>query len=266
MPIVLNWLLPMEMGYDNIQPNTSSSLWLGYWGSIIGAIIGAFATFVVLRYTIKNNETNNKKNIELQIKILEHNDYIKWLDGIKDYLIGIKESLDYHTLLNTISLVLKGQKDEVTKIASERSSRINQLHHRLLLNLRKEINDKDFMNSLQCACCSYNDVLHCFVLLSNIHKFFNTLNETESKKTIVEYLKIEKISTDKNAGKLPYKSSFIREILKIPSDVPFRQSVEYMETDFYDKIDRYICPSIDKFERQSLIMIEKLEQRTKING
>lgn len=266
VPVVLNYLLPLELGYDSIKPNTTSSLWLGYWGSIIGAIIGAGATFIVLRYTIKNNETNNAKNLEFQIKIVEHNDYIKWLDEIKGYLVDIKVCLDYHSLLTSINFVKNGETDKVSRIASEKISRINHLHYRMLLNLKDELKDKDFIESLRNTSNSYSDNLHCFVLLSHIHNFFNSLNEDSAKKKIIEYLKVESKFSNMNRDKLPNKCSFIENILNIPEDVPFQETIVFMEEDFFDHMDQHICPNLDKLKDQTLLLIAKLEQRLKMHG
>lgn len=266
VPVALNYLLPLELGYDSIKPNTTSSLWLGYWGSIIGAIIGAGATFIVLRYTIRNNETNNAKNLEFQIKIVEHNDYIKWLDEIKGYLVDIKVCLDYHSLLTSINFVKNGETDKVSRIASEKISRINHLHYRMLLNLKDELKDKDFIESLRNTSNSYSDILHCFVLLSHIHNFFNSLNEDSAKKKIIEYLKVESKFSDMNRDKLPNKCSFIENILNIPEDVPFQETIVFMEEDFFDHMDQHICPNLDKLKDQTLLLIAKLEQRLKMHG
>lgn len=264
VPVVLNYLLPLELGYDSIKPNTTSSLWLGYWGSIIGAIIGAGATFIVLRYTIRNNETNNAKNLEFQIKIVEHNDYIKWLDEIKGYLVDIKVCLDYHSLLTLVYFVKNGETDKVSGIASEKISLIKHLHYKMLLNLRDELKDKDFIESLRNTSISYSDILHCFVLLSHIHNFYNSLNGESAKKKIIEYLKVESKFTDKNGEKLPYKCSFINNILNIPEADPFQKIIINMENNFFELMDDYFCPHREKLEQQTLLLIDKLEQRLKI--
>lgn len=81
IPILLNYILPLSFSIvgNVIGGDSSTEVWLEFFGSYIGTIIGAVVTFLVLYFTIKSNKDENDKirlNGELEKKQLICIEYI----------------------------------------------------------------------------------------------------------------------------------------------------------------------------------------------
>ncbi|MFR9496549.1 MAG: hypothetical protein SNG81_09315 [Rikenellaceae bacterium] len=96
-PVILYYTLTANWGFDKIGGENAPAIWLGFWGSFIGAI-ASFAMIVVTLYILskqlahnqainklnrKSNQINNEENRRLQFDILRQNNAQRDLDDIK---------------------------------------------------------------------------------------------------------------------------------------------------------------------------------------
>lgn len=71
IPIIINYVLqiPIPFNFPIIGSNVD---WLSFWGTYIGGILGAFASFIILYLTLRHNrneaEIERKSNQLLQLK------------------------------------------------------------------------------------------------------------------------------------------------------------------------------------------------------
>lgn len=71
IPIIINYvlLIPIPFNFPIIGSNVD---WLSFWGTYIGGILGAFASFIILYLTLRHNrneaEIERKSNQLLQLK------------------------------------------------------------------------------------------------------------------------------------------------------------------------------------------------------
>ena len=71
IPIIINYvlLIPIPFNFSIIGSNVD---WLSFWGTYIGGILGAFASFIILYLTLRHNrneaEIERKSNQLLQLK------------------------------------------------------------------------------------------------------------------------------------------------------------------------------------------------------
>ena len=65
IPIGLNWLIP-----TNDSP-TQTNVWIGFFGSYVGGILGGVCTLVVMYFTRKDTRDIQKENLKIQNKIID---------------------------------------------------------------------------------------------------------------------------------------------------------------------------------------------------
>ena len=70
LPVVINFVLLIPAFTPIVGDNT---IWLGFWGSYLGAIISASVAFIILAIQHKQNREENKRNRELQIEENQRN-------------------------------------------------------------------------------------------------------------------------------------------------------------------------------------------------
>ncbi len=111
LPLVLYVLIIQPWGLNAIGNENAPSVWLGFWGSYLGAIITSIAAFIILYKQIetnrveneenrKNNEEQNKKNRAIQLKNIEHQQQMQWLNDFK------RIAAEYVMAFNNTNLVI----------------------------------------------------------------------------------------------------------------------------------------------------------------
>lgn len=94
-PIGVNWLVscPTPFGKDANQ----DSIWIGFWGNMISAVIAGIIPLVILYINYNQNEKQNQKLRELQVKTLLNNrkrgDWNRlrdMLNSFQDYVLSLK--------------------------------------------------------------------------------------------------------------------------------------------------------------------------------
>lgn len=68
LPVVINFVLFIPAFTPIVGDNT---IWLGFWGSYLGAIISAGVAFVILAIQHKQNSEENERNRKLQIDVIK---------------------------------------------------------------------------------------------------------------------------------------------------------------------------------------------------
>lgn len=84
IPIALNFALRIRFPLSVIG---DEELWLTFWGSYGGAVVGSIITLFVLYKTLSQNEKNNTATKDQQIRIIKAQFRQKWLDDLTPILI-----------------------------------------------------------------------------------------------------------------------------------------------------------------------------------
>lgn len=90
-PLIVNWLYNVE---TNCKVLHKPQEWTMFWGSYIGSIVSATVAFIILHIQSKKNEEENEKNRKeneknriLQLKILEQQQEMQWLNTFRQACI-----------------------------------------------------------------------------------------------------------------------------------------------------------------------------------
>ncbi|MDE5783714.1 MAG: hypothetical protein K2H97_05310 [Prevotella sp.] len=166
VPIVVNFILLMPAFLPIVGDNTH---WLTFFGGYIGSLISTFGAWLILCRQLKQNHKENKKNRianeqaneknrKLQIKVLEYQQQIQWLNLFR------QASAQYIQIYNTNDLIAIANVLAVNP--QEAHNMLKSLFDRAITYdtqfayLRKENNDaEELMKKISPKFKQYNDVL-----------------------------------------------------------------------------------------------------------
>lgn len=101
-PVIVNWLYNVE---TNCKVLHKPQEWTIFWGSYIGSIVSAAVAFIILHLQRKDNRAENKKNRILQLKILEQQQEMQWLNMFRqasaEYVVAYSDN-DIRNVINTM--------------------------------------------------------------------------------------------------------------------------------------------------------------------
>lgn len=100
-PVIVNWLYNVETDCKVLHKPQE---WTMFWGSYIGSIVSAAVAFIILDLQRKDNSKENESNRKLQLKILEHQQEMQWLNMFKQAYI---EYIAAYSLNNIAEIVNK---------------------------------------------------------------------------------------------------------------------------------------------------------------
>lgn len=108
-PIIVDFILyktnPISDWLPTVgQPNE----WIGFWGSIVGNILGGIIVLIVLHYTKKENERLR----ENQTKTIRYTQQKTWLDNLRQEIIGNYNMLDMQSLSIALYDIQQGKYKE----------------------------------------------------------------------------------------------------------------------------------------------------------
>lgn len=160
IPIIINKLMLQSSPCEVYEGD-----WLSFWGPYLGAIV----PFIILYFTIRSNENENKKNRASQSKFIKCQiDYAR-LDNLNTRIAG------YISALNEIELDLISEKSKYDPFLSRNKVELilkqaNQAYNLLDISLSfyedgKSQEIKDYLNNFQ---QEYNEVLPdlCYIIKS----------------------------------------------------------------------------------------------------
>ena len=102
IPFVLNYFILQHQQFEVVGDGTH---WLVFWGGYIGSIFGAFVTLYVLQKQIKQNQTENKSNRDLQLDIFKHQQKTQKLNSFREVsakFINVFEYDNFVVAVNTL--------------------------------------------------------------------------------------------------------------------------------------------------------------------
>lgn len=101
-PFFVNWLYNVE---TNCKVLHKPQEWTIFWGSYIGSIVSAAVAFIILFLQRKDNIKENEKNRTLQLKILEQQQEMQWLNMFRqasaEYVLAYSDN-DIRNVINTM--------------------------------------------------------------------------------------------------------------------------------------------------------------------
>ena len=94
-PIMVNIILYTSNPISNWVPTVGNpNDWIGFWGNVVGNILGGIIVLIVLHYTLKENATLR----ETQVKTIKYTQRQVWLDNLRQQVIGNYNMLDVQGL------------------------------------------------------------------------------------------------------------------------------------------------------------------------
>lgn len=103
VPLALYFLIAMPCGFDAVGGENAPTVWLGFWGGYMGAMISAAVAFFILRKQLEQNHEENEKNRQLQINVIKYEQQQKELLNLKLALMNYIQSFK----MSEIILVIK---------------------------------------------------------------------------------------------------------------------------------------------------------------
>lgn len=203
IPIILNCVLSIS---SNFHVLGDEELWLSFWGSYGGALIGSFITLIALFMTLSQNDKSNKHTRAQQVSILRAQFRQKWVDDLKPILSHGINSIKITELGDTIIAIKYETKRAEMYIRNEFSRHISDPTE-LILHLSAnpvsglDIFETDYVKYYTQISTEYSNFLSfgdkVFLLLSNsntIESAKECLTSTiETDKEIFTIDEIEKL-------------------------------------------------------------------------
>lgn len=122
-PLIVNWLYNIETDCEVLHKPQE---WTIFWGSYIGSIVSAAVAFIILHIQSKKNEEENEKNREeneknriLQLKILEQQQEMQWLNTFKQASGEYLSVLSYNEIIYIINISMENPREALNLIKTQ---------------------------------------------------------------------------------------------------------------------------------------------------
>lgn len=108
-PIIVNLILYSSNPISEWLPTVGSPTeWIGFWGNVVGNILGGIIVLIVLHYTLKENAVLR----EAQIKTIKYTQQQTWLDNLRQQVIGNYNMLDMQSLSIALYKLQQGEYED----------------------------------------------------------------------------------------------------------------------------------------------------------
>lgn len=108
-PIVVDVILYTNNPISNLLPTVGDpNEWIGFWGNVVGNILGGIIVLIVLHYTLKENAASR----ETQVKTIKYTQQQSWLDNLRQQVIGNYNMLDMQGLSTALYKLQQGKYEE----------------------------------------------------------------------------------------------------------------------------------------------------------
>ncbi|MBS6458801.1 MAG: hypothetical protein KH375_01425 [Alistipes sp.] len=241
-PVVINFMLQIPAFVLIVGDNTD---WLTFWGNYLGgsvsALIALFVLFKTLQQNHEENEHNraaneeaNEKNRKLQIRVLEYQQQMQWLNLFR------QASTQYVQIYNTNDLIAISNMFIFNP--QEAHNMLKPLFDRAVIYdmqfayLRKNNNEtNELMKKIAPKFEQYNDVLQDIQQIVNFRKnyptaMFGHLVVEMSKMPLSQTMKdkITKVSAQQSHNAIqPFADVIIARIHDIKDDMMYIQNLLY---------------------------------------
>lgn len=180
-PVIVNWLYNVETDCKVLHKPQE---WTMFWGSYIGSIVSAAVAFIILHLQRKDNSKENESNRKLQLKILEHQQEMQWLNTFRQVSAEYIIAYSYDNIRLIINIV-RYNPEEAFFLIKPLIERINKA--RILADVvkigEKDSNLKDNLcknhNFYADTLSDMNFLLTWFMQEGNLHSFCELENSEE---------------------------------------------------------------------------------------
>lgn len=115
-PVIVNWLYNVETDCKVLHKPQE---WTIFWGSYIGSIVSAAVAFIILFLQRKDNKEENEKNRILQLKILEQQQEMQWLNAFKQASGEYLSVLSYNEIIYIINISMENPRVALNLIKTQ---------------------------------------------------------------------------------------------------------------------------------------------------
>ena len=185
IPVILNWLLPIEWGLSNVG---NAKEWLAFWGVYIGAIctaIMAFLTYLMMRKTVNMQKTNWKRS---------------WLRSYREASLDLMQAINLCEARYIAQSLFLGNVHDSLHKGQKIIYSINRCSDNISLLLKEYEDLYEDKNKSVMTCNQINTVLTPFLLkieelvqLAIIFDFIkecgNTMSESSIQNVLIEMKK-----------------------------------------------------------------------------
>ena len=234
-PIAINFILQIPAFVCIIGDNTD---WLTFWGSYLGTIISTLtALFVLFRTLQQNHEENewnrlenekaNEQNRQLQIKVLEYQQQMQWLNAFRQASAQYTQIYNINDLVE-ISNMLIASPTEACSMIKSLYDRTRVFYTQLLYVLKEDGDTTDLMGQIDPKFDQYNDVLQDLQQIITFrmtypHTMFGTLVEKISTLKFTQVM-IDKIKRASNPQSNMTRQPFLDVALERVRDIKGAES------------------------------------------
>lgn len=108
-PVIVNLILYSNNPISDWLPTVGlPSEWIGFWGNVVGNILGGIIVLIVLHYTLNENAVLR----EYQIKTIKYTQQRTWFDNLRQQVIGNYNMLDMQNLSIALYKLQQGKYEE----------------------------------------------------------------------------------------------------------------------------------------------------------
>ena len=104
---------------------SGDNVWIGFWGSYLGAILSASAAFYILHVQRKDNINENEQNRQLQLSVLKYQQKIVWLNDLRNALADNVATYNANNLIEILAMA--NRKEPYVLIESRFKELLNEL-------------------------------------------------------------------------------------------------------------------------------------------
>lgn len=141
-PLIVNWLYNVE---TNCKVLHKPQEWTIFWGSYIGSIVSAAVAFIILFLQREDNIKENEKNRTLQLKILEQQQEMQWLNMFKQAYIEYIAAYSLNNILEVVNKV-RNNSDEAYYLIKTVIDRMENA--KLMIELLWKSKEKDDIRNI----------------------------------------------------------------------------------------------------------------------
>lgn len=198
IPFILNFLVGLN-NPTSIPVVGNCETWINFWATYIAASI----PFIILGYTLRNNnfqnqlnreanENQNKQNKELQITLLKYQVQLNWLEQLRRVLVSATDTLSFSINDKFIARSNSNANLGYNDIVSEAYQATNQIRTEFKVAFigRDYDEEKSFMKSYNYFCGLFLNLLLDLEFFYSIGR----VSSSEKLKLLVDKYKTQKYS------------------------------------------------------------------------
>ena len=232
-PIIVNLILYCNNPISTWLPTIGlPNEWIGFWGNVVGNILGGIIVLIVLHYTLKDNAILRNA----QIKTIRYTQQQNWLDNLRKQIIANYNMIDMQSLSIALNKLQQGEYEEAQKSLLYLNRNIEFQANQSSLYLLHDDLAQEEQNYIDCVKqiiikygCLINDSIFLSTIFSNTNHGISDTFES-SNENIISFAKefyntfiVSSRLLDDETKDFYSRNSVLTKVMKLdPTDINFQ--------------------------------------------